>query len=442
MKLHWNGFTKAKASPAQQSGAQDDDDTPGLLLEKPQEKATKVNAKPILMGGGAVGVLVVGTALILSSADHKTAPNAKIDLAEQARDIGSHFAPPPLPKMKNKGTAATAATHSARTKTKTTTTVPVSTPPAQQPSPQPAKPSPQLVMAEAALSGSPLVSGQSGIGGAQTTAQAGKSGSSLSAMAEALRTAELASAAEKAGEPQKKKTLGQQERGAGVYDTHLVRRPASPYEIQAGSVIPATLVTGINSDLPGSITAVVSRDVFDSISGAYLEIPAGTRVVGTYTAGGKIGQNRVLVAWTRLIFPNGSYLNLGAMEGASGRGYSGFHDLTDDHTWEIFKDALLMTLLDVGIGMADPDGGSALQTPTASQSAEQAMAASFGQVETQMLQANMNIAPTQIIRPGYQFGIVVTKDLIFPSPYNPAPAALPATPGNYANAAVVNPYGN
>ncbi len=439
MKLKWNGFTKA--SPAQQQDDGTDDDTPGLLLEKPQEKATKVNAKPILMGGGAVVVLVVGTALIMSSADHKTTPDAKIDLAGQAKAIGSHLAPPPLPTAPLKSSNATAATASTDSAghTKAPAQVPVSTPQVQQP-PQNAQPSPQMVAAEAALSGSPLVGGQSEMGG-QATAPATQPGSSLSAMEEALKTAELASG-KAGGTAAKKKTLGQQERGAGVYDTHLVRRPASPYEIQAGSVIPATLVTGIDSDLPGSITAVVSRDVFDSISGAYLEIPAGTRVVGTYTAGGKVGQNRVLVAWTRLIFPNGSYLNLGAMEGASGRGYSGFHDQTNDHTWEIFKNALLMTLLNVGIGMADPGGGSALQTPTASQSAEQAMAASFGQVETQMLQANMDIAPTQIIRPGYQFGIVVTKDMVFPAAYNPAPAALPAAPGNYAGSAVVNPYGN
>ncbi|MHB1659109.1 MAG: TraB/TrbI/VirB10 family type IV secretion system protein, partial [Acidithiobacillus sp.] len=139
-----------------------------------------------------------------------------------------------------------------------------------------------------------------------------------------------------------------------VYSTHLVRKEASPYELLQGTVIPATLETGIKSDLPGEITAVVSQPVYNSVSGAYVLIPGGSKLVGTYQSKIMAGATRVGVAWTRILFPNGTYLQIGGMPGADASGYAGFHDLVNDHTWTVFKNALLLSLIDVGMAVASP----------------------------------------------------------------------------------------
>ncbi len=234
------------------------------------------------------------------------------------------------------------------------------------------------------------------------------------------------------------------EAGAGVYDAHLVRRPASPYEIMAGNVIPAVLTTSIQSDLPGQISAMVSRNVYDSESGAYLLIPAGSKLVGIYSNKVIAGQTRVGVDWTRIIFPNGSYVSIGKMPGTGPGGKDGMHDLVNDHTWEIFKNALLMSVVDLGISVSQPGyasaGGYGQQAITPAQTGEQSLAQTFGQAEAGILQKYTSIAPTLIIRSGYQLNVAVTKDIVFPSPYNPKPAALPQAPGGLAPAAVSNPY--
>ncbi|WP_226840428.1 TrbI/VirB10 family protein [Acidithiobacillus ferruginosus] len=234
------------------------------------------------------------------------------------------------------------------------------------------------------------------------------------------------------------------ESGVGVYEQHLVRKEASPYELLQGSVIPAILSTGIDSDIPGKVTAVVAHPVYDSNSGAYLLIPAGSKLVGIYASRVIAGQTRVAMGWERVIFPNGTYINLGSMPGAGPRGFSGFHDEVDDHTWAIFKDALLMSVINVGMAMASPTSTATNTTGVTGNQAlsnsEQALSQTFGQAEAGILQKGMNVSPTLKIRPGYAFEVVVTKDLVFPGTYNPAPQEAPATPSAPALAAMINPY--
>jgi type IV secretion system protein VirB10 len=234
------------------------------------------------------------------------------------------------------------------------------------------------------------------------------------------------------------------ESGVGVYDQHLVRKEASPYELLQGSVIPAILSTGIDSDIPGEVTAVVAHPVYDSNSGAYLLIPAGSKLVGIYASKVIAGQTRVAMGWERVIFPNGTYINLGAMPGAGPHGFSGFHDEVDDHTWAIFKNALLMSLINVGMAMASPTSTATNTTGVTGNQAlsdsQQALSQTFGQAEAGILQKGMNVSPTLKIRPGYAFEVVVTKDLVFPGTYNPAPQEAPATPSAPALAAMINPY--
>ena len=292
------------------------------------------------------------------------------------------------------------------------------------------QPSPQMKAAMASLSGQDLV------GGSQPNSGTGSGPSSRR-----TTPAAHALAVNQGKVPQNKSNA---ESGKGVYDQHLVRRPASPYELMEGSVIPATLNTAINSNLAGMITAVVSRNVYDSESGAYLLIPAGSKLVGMYSAKVLPGQGRVAVAWQRIEFPNGSYINLGNMNGAGQSGKAGMGGEVDNHTWLIFKNALLMSLIETGVSLAQPGyGGSSggLITPMSpGQIAEQNMGNTFGQAETQLMQRYITIPPTIRIHVGAQLNVIVSKDLTFPGVYASAPAALPAIPGQPAPASMMNPY--
>ena len=127
-----------------------------------------------------------------------------------------------------------------------------------------------------------------------------------------------------------------------------VEPPASPYVLQAGSVIAAALITGIRSDLPGEVTAQVTEDVYDSPTGKALLIPQGARLVGQYDAQVTFGQSRVLLVWTRLIMPNGRSVVLERQPAADAEGYAGLEDEVDNHWGMLFKAAVLSTLLSVG----------------------------------------------------------------------------------------------
>ncbi len=184
-------------------------------------------------------------------------------------------------------------------------------------------------------------------------------------------------------------------------------------ELKAGSVIPAIMIGGINSDLPGQVVGQVSRNVYDSASGDYLLVPAGAKVVGVYDSRVVYGQNRVLVAWERIIFPDGSSISLGAMPGTDGGGYSGFNDKVNRHFWPTFRDALFMSVISAGAQLSQPQS-SGDEGYSATQIAAAALGQQFSQVGAQMVQRNMDRQPTLEIRPGYQFNVMLTKDVILP----------------------------
>ena len=224
----------------------------------------------------------------------------------------------------------------------------------------------------------------------------------------------------------------------------LVTREISPYELLQGAVIPAVLEDGIKSYLPGEIRAVVSQNVYSSVNGATLLIPAGSRLVGTYDTRTTMGINRLAVAWTRIEFPNGTYMNLPGFEGAGGSGYAGFAGEVNNHTWLVFKNALLLSLVNVGMAVASPTSTSTNTTGVtgneALQDGEQSLAQTFGQAEAQLLQRYIDIAPTITIHPGYVFNVVVAHNLVFPGPYNPAMQTGPSQV-HRAIAPKPNPYG-
>ena len=187
-----------------------------------------------------------------------------------------------------------------------------------------------------------------------------------------------------------------------------VEAPASPYILQAGSVIPAALVTGIRSDLPGQITAQVTQPVYDSPTGSILLIPQGTRIIGEYDDGVTFGQRRVLLVWNRLIFPDGRSLVLERLPGADAAGYAGLEDGVDYHWGELMKAAGLSTLLAVGTELAAGDEEDRL-IRAIRDGAQDAV----DQAGQQIVQRQLQVAPTLTIRPGFPVRILVGRDLVF-----------------------------
>ena len=197
-----------------------------------------------------------------------------------------------------------------------------------------------------------------------------------------------------------------------------IQNPASPYMVMAGSVIPATLITGINSDLPGQIQAIVSQNVYDSRTGNSIVIPQGARLVGQYDSQVAYGQSRVLIVWSRIIFPNDQSLDLQGMPGADLSGFAGLHDQVDNHYIRIFGSALLMSVFSAGMQISQPQSSSSSSVPTNQEIIAGAMGQELTQTASQMIQQNLNIQPTLNIRPGDNFNVLVTRDIPFAGPYN------------------------
>ena len=188
-------------------------------------------------------------------------------------------------------------------------------------------------------------------------------------------------------------------------------KPISPYELKTGTLIPSVLITEINSELPGPIKAQVSENVFDTATGEYLLIPQGSTLIGTYSSNVQYGQNRVLIAFNQIIFPDGQTLNLGGMNGLNQQGAAGFNDQVNNHYFKIFGSALFMGAITGGIATADNTQANQF-IETNRQKMLGALISELGQVARQMIQKNMNIAPTLEIRAGYRFNIFATKDII------------------------------
>jgi type IV secretion system protein VirB10 len=205
--------------------------------------------------------------------------------------------------------------------------------------------------------------------------------------------------------------------------------PASPYTVMTGSVIPAVMVSGINSDLPGPILAQVSESVFDSASGKTLLIPQGSRLVGVYRNASSYGQQRVQIAFQRLIFPDTSSMDLPQMPGSDQGGYAGFTDQVNNHYLATFGTAALTSLISAGqmVGQMAAFGGGGTYGPygysqpnqwvMAGETAGSAGSAQLGGLGQQVLGKGLNRPPTIEIRPGYEFNVMVTEDLVFPAPY-------------------------
>jgi type IV secretion system protein VirB10 len=182
-----------------------------------------------------------------------------------------------------------------------------------------------------------------------------------------------------------------------------------------GTLIPGVLLTGINSDLPGQILGQVSQSVYDTVSGAYLLVPQGARLIGKYDSRIVYGQERVLIVWTRLIMPNGRSISLEGMSGTDLSGYAGLTDKVNNHWDKILTGVIFSSLLGAGAQLADGRNFNTFD-PSYDELALQGFARTANQVGQQITQKNLNIQPTLEIRPGFRFNVFVHKDMVL-EPY-------------------------
>jgi type IV secretion system protein TrbI len=197
---------------------------------------------------------------------------------------------------------------------------------------------------------------------------------------------------------------------SSIYNDHSLQKPKSPFTLMAGSIIPASLVTGLNSDLPGFVIGQVTENVYDTVTGRHLLVPQGTKIIGKYDSVVAFGQKRALVIWQRLIRPDGTSLVIDNLPATDEGGYAGLEDKVDYHTWQLLKGIALATLLGVGtevsIGNSENDLITAIR-----QSAQE----NTNQAGQQFVQRQLDVQPTLTVRPGWPLRIIVHKDLVLDS---------------------------
>ncbi|MEH2549098.1 type IV secretory pathway VirB10-like protein [Bradyrhizobium sp. AZCC 2262] len=192
---------------------------------------------------------------------------------------------------------------------------------------------------------------------------------------------------------------------------HSLAAAPSPYAIMAGSIIPASLITGLNSDLPGSTIAQVTENVYDTVTGEHLLVPQGTRLFGKYDSVVAFGQKRALVVWTRLILPNGNSIVVENLPATDVAGYAGLEDEVDFHTWQLLKGIGLATLLGVGtqlsLGNDEGDLVKALR---------ESIQQTTNRAGQRLVERELDVQPTITVRPGWPLRVIVSKDLVL-KPY-------------------------
>lgn len=193
----------------------------------------------------------------------------------------------------------------------------------------------------------------------------------------------------------------------GIYNLHALQTPASPYQLMAGSVIAASLITGINSDLPGLVVAQITENVHDTVTGGTLLIPQGARLIGTYDSVVAFGQKRALLVWQRIILPNGSSIEIDNLPATDAAGYAGLEDKVDFHSWQLIKGVALATLLGVGTELSFGENESDL-VKAIRQSTQQ----NVSQAGQRITEKNLNIQPTITVRAGWPLRVIVHKDIV------------------------------
>lgn len=188
---------------------------------------------------------------------------------------------------------------------------------------------------------------------------------------------------------------------------HRIEDPATPFEVMAGTVIPASLITGVNSDLPGTVIAQVTQNIYDTVTGQYVLIPQGAKLIGRYDSVIAFGQSRALLVWSRIIYPDGASIVIDAMPASDVAGYAGLSDQVDFHTFRLLKGVVLSTLLVVGTELSFDDAESDIVAAL-----RESAQTSANQAGQKIVQRHLDIQPTIKIRPGWPLRVIVHKDLV------------------------------
>ena len=204
------------------------------------------------------------------------------------------------------------------------------------------------------------------------------------------------------------------ERTPQGYSTNTRKSPLAPMELKAGSVVPGLLLTGINSDLPGTVIGQVSENVWDTATGRFLLIPQGTRIIGVYDSKITQGQKRVSVVWNRLIYPDGSSLNIAGSPGTDMAGYSGIKGRVDNHYGQLLGAALFTSVF---TGLAEIAGGGSSNADSDKKSPKDVLVETTGvtiaNVGARLAERALEIQPTIVVKPGNRFNVMVQQDVVF-----------------------------
>lgn len=196
-----------------------------------------------------------------------------------------------------------------------------------------------------------------------------------------------------------------------IYNTHRLQSPISPYQVMAGTVIPASLITGLNSDLPGQVIAQVTENVYDTPTGEHLLIPQGSRLIGRYDSVITFGQSRALMVWTRIIMPDGTSMTIENLPGVDLAGYAGVKDKVDNHSFRLFQAAILSSVLSVGAELGrDSNDDEILEA------LRDGGQRTLNQAGQRIVNRQLNVQPTITVRPGWRLRVIVNKDLVL-QPY-------------------------
>lgn len=195
-----------------------------------------------------------------------------------------------------------------------------------------------------------------------------------------------------------------------------IKEPVSEHQIMAGTVLPAALITAMNSDMPGEVLAQISRNVYDSRQ-RHMLIPRGTRVIGRYENQVALGQSRVLIAWTRLLFPDGRSLSLPGLPTKDLRGASGVRSQVNNHYGRLYGQAALLSIIGAAVQLSQPQQSSAFAPASAGQVAAGALGQQLSQVSMETIRRNMDVRPTLEVTAGTPFYIFLERDLVLDRPY-------------------------
>ncbi len=201
-----------------------------------------------------------------------------------------------------------------------------------------------------------------------------------------------------------------------IYSPERLQHPASPYQLMAGTVIPAALVTGLNSDLPGQIIGEVTENIYDTVSGRFLLVPQGTKLLGKYDNVVAYGQERVLLVWTRMMFPDGTSIVLDNLPGTDTQGYAGLEDGVDYHTWQLLKGVVLSTLLGVSSELATNNATQTSGSGDITIAIRRSGDSSANQAGQSIVSKDLAVQPTLTVRPGFPVRVLVNRDIIL-KPY-------------------------